>query len=59
MSATQSKDNGKMVEDNKPVSDGGQKRKNIPAGLWTKCPECQHVIFNKTLKETLFCMFQV
>ena len=30
----------------KPVS-----KKSIPAGLWTKCPRCQHVIFNKTLRE--------
>ncbi|MBU1863762.1 MAG: acetyl-CoA carboxylase, carboxyltransferase subunit beta [Candidatus Omnitrophica bacterium] len=36
---------------NVPVSDGGQKRKNIPVGLWTKCPDCQHVIFNKALRE--------
>ena len=31
----------------------GLKRKSIPAGLWTKCPNCQAVIFNKTLKENL------
>jgi acetyl-CoA carboxylase carboxyl transferase subunit beta len=29
------------------------KKKNIPAGLWTKCPECRQVIFNKALKENL------
>lgn len=39
-------------EENRPVSDGGQKRKNIPPGLWTKCPVCEEVIFNKTLKES-------
>jgi acetyl-CoA carboxylase carboxyl transferase subunit beta len=38
-------------EENTPLSDGGQKRKNIPPGLWTKCPVCEEVIFNKTLKE--------
>ena len=31
----------------------GIKRKSIPEGLWTKCPSCQTVIFNKTLKENL------
>lgn len=25
----------------------------MPAGLWTKCPNCQTVMFNKTLKENL------
>jgi acetyl-CoA carboxylase carboxyl transferase subunit beta len=29
----------------------GLKKKSIPAGLWTKCPSCQHVMFNKSLKE--------
>ncbi len=29
----------------------GIKKKSIPAGLWTKCPSCQHVMFNKTLKD--------
>lgn len=38
-------------EENIPASEGGQKKKNIPAGLWTKCPECTTVVFNKTLKE--------
>lgn len=27
------------------------KKKRVPAGLWTKCPSCQHVMFNKTLRE--------
>lgn len=31
----------------------GLKKKSIPAGLWTKCPSCQTVMFNKTLKENL------
>lgn len=31
----------------------GLKKKSIPAGLWTKCPSCQHVMFNKTLRESL------
>ncbi len=29
----------------------GLKKKSIPAGLWTKCPSCQHVMFNKALKD--------
>ncbi len=31
----------------------GLRKKSIPAGLWTKCPSCQTVIFNKTLRENL------
>jgi len=30
------------------------KKKNIPAGLWIKCPECGEMIFNKTLYENTF-----
>ena len=29
------------------------RKKSFPAGLWTKCPSCQHVMFTKTLKENL------
>lgn len=29
------------------------KKKNIPAGLWIKCPECDALIFHKTLEENL------
>jgi len=29
------------------------KKKNIPEGLWTKCPECGEIIYNKKLKENL------
>lgn len=35
----------------------GLKKKSVPAGLWTKCPSCQHVLFNKTLRE-LFSICQ-
>lgn len=33
-----------------PIKDG-LKKKSVPAGLWTKCPSCQHVVFNKSLRE--------
>ena len=49
MKSSEKKD--EVFEVDVPLSDGGLKRKNIPAGLWTKCPECNHVIFNKALKE--------
>ena len=29
------------------------KKKDIPHGLWTKCPDCGGVIYNKALKENL------
>jgi len=29
------------------------KKKEIPDGLWTKCPGCGHPLFNKTLHENL------
>ncbi|MBI3306810.1 MAG: acetyl-CoA carboxylase carboxyltransferase subunit beta [Candidatus Omnitrophica bacterium] len=29
----------------------GLKKKSVPAGLWTKCPGCEHVIFNKALRD--------
>ena len=29
----------------------GLKKKSVPAGLWTKCPNCQNVLFNKSLKD--------
>ncbi len=28
-----------------------KKKKSIPQGLWTKCPSCQHVVYNKALQE--------
>lgn len=36
-----------------PAVASSLKKKSVPAGLWTKCPSCQHAIFNKTLKEGL------
>ncbi len=35
---------------NPVVGEKGRKR-SFPAGLWTKCPGCQHVMFTKTLRE--------
>jgi acetyl-CoA carboxylase carboxyl transferase subunit beta len=29
------------------------KKKDIPHGLWTKCPDCGELIYNKVLKENL------
>lgn len=29
------------------------KKKDIPEGLWTKCPECETPAYNKTLKDNL------
>lgn len=28
-------------------------KKNVPAGLWTKCPNCTQIIFNKDLEKNL------
>lgn len=30
-----------------------RKKKEIPDGLWSKCPSCSHLIFNKILKENM------
>jgi len=30
-----------------------KKKKNIPDGLWSKCPKCSHLVFNKILNENL------
>lgn len=32
---------------------GSIRKRSIPAGLWTKCPECGTVVFNKTLRDNL------
>ncbi|MFH1504712.1 MAG: acetyl-CoA carboxylase, carboxyltransferase subunit beta [Candidatus Omnitrophota bacterium] len=31
----------------------GKNKTNIPDGLWSKCPGCSHLIFNKILEENL------
>jgi acetyl-CoA carboxylase carboxyl transferase subunit beta len=36
----------------KPIF-GGARKKDIPGGLWTKCPECGEMLYNKTLKDNL------
>lgn len=35
----------------RPVAGETGRKKSVPAGLWTKCPSCQHVMFSKTLRE--------
>jgi len=38
----------------KPFGDSlKKKKKNIPDGLWSKCPHCSHLIFSKILRENL------
>jgi acetyl-CoA carboxylase carboxyl transferase subunit beta len=33
--------------------EGTGKKKNVPHGLWTKCPKCEHIIYNKDLETNL------
>ena len=35
----------------KPVSPRASRKREIPQGLWTKCPECEEMIFDKELEE--------
>jgi len=35
------------------LTTGKTKKKDIPAGLWTKCPECETMLFDKELDENL------
>ncbi len=37
----------------KPFGGLGGRKKKIPDGLWSKCPRCSHLIFNKILEENL------
>lgn len=38
----------------KPKLSGGKTRKkDIPEGLWTKCPKCAHMIYDKELDENI------
>ena len=36
-----------------PVSPGTSRKREIPQGLWTKCPSCEEMIFDKDLEENL------
>ena len=37
----------------KPKLGGKSKKKDIPEGLWTKCPKCETMVFDKELDENL------
>src|SRR5258708_13136511 len=37
----------------KPKLTGKSKKKEIPEGLWTKCPKCSTMVFDKELDENL------
>ena len=43
----------KKGKDSRAISEDSTKRKSIPPGLWTKCPQCQNIFFNKVLRENL------
>lgn len=39
------------------LATGKTRKKDIPAGLWTKCPKCEEMLFDKELDENLkVCM---
>lgn len=44
---------GSFVKKKLKLGTGKTKKKDIPAGLWTKCPECETMIFDKELDENL------
>ena len=37
----------------KPLNPGTTRKRDIPQGLWTKCPKCEEMIFDKELEENL------
>jgi len=37
----------------KPLTPGITRKRDIPQGLWTKCPICEEMIFDKELEENL------
>ncbi|MBI4115376.1 MAG: acetyl-CoA carboxylase carboxyltransferase subunit beta, partial [Candidatus Omnitrophica bacterium] len=47
------KEEASSGEAQNPVTTEKGRRKSFPAGLWTKCPSCQHVMFTKILQENL------
>ncbi len=48
---TQNEAKGKSASIDADVMRAAMGKKRVPAGLWTKCPQCQHVMFNKSLRE--------
>ena len=42
-----------FLRSNKNINDN--KQKEMPDGLWTKCPKCSELIFKNQLEENLFC----
>ncbi len=41
-----------MFFSKKPIF-GKAKKKEVPGGLWTKCPGCGELLYGKTLKDNL------
>ena len=41
------------VIEKKPLNPGTTRKRDIPQGLWTKCPKCEEMIFDKELEENL------
>ncbi len=37
----------------KPVQSSARKRKDVPEGLWKKCPQCAQMVFHKVLQDNL------
>lgn len=35
------------------LGETGNRKKDVPPGLWTKCPQCEELIFNKDLQTNL------
>jgi len=53
MNLAANKADWKLRDEDQPSPKQDLKKKSVPAGLWTKCPTCQHVMFNKSLRENL------
>ena len=52
-SVEQNETDNKTEAANQSASPQSPKKKSVPQGLWSKCPSCSQVIFNKTLAENL------
>ena len=37
----------------KPLNPGTTRKRDIPQGLWTKCPKCEEMIFDRELEDNL------